>query len=85
MGRGCDGTQAPPTQALLTRSSSWSLDRLKSMSSVKDDLLVLKHLWFSKASGADHAARLESFYGPQAAACELLFAAREGTKGDLRA
>ena len=68
MGRGCDGTVQAP--ALLQRSSSWSLDRLKSMSSVKDDLLVLKHLWFSKASGADHAARLESFYGPQAAACE---------------
>ena len=43
--------------------------KLKRISSVADDLLVLKSIWFNKASGDDHAERLESFYGPQAAAC----------------
>ena len=37
---------------------------------VKEDLLVLKSIWFNRVSGDDHAERLESFYGPQAAACE---------------
>mmetsp|Transcript_20159 Transcript_20159/g.56144 ORF Transcript_20159/g.56144 Transcript_20159/m.56144 type:complete len:687 (-) Transcript_20159:861-2921(-) len=35
---------------------------------LKSDLLVLKHIWFSKAQGDDHASRLENFYGPQAKA-----------------
>lgn len=66
MGRGCDGTRPA-----LQRGNSWTaLERLKSLGDVKDDLVVLRHLWFSKAKGADHAARLENFYGPQAAACE---------------
>lgn len=52
------------------KKSSFALDKLK-MSSVKDDLLVLKSIWFNKVKGDDHAARLENFYKPQAAACEL--------------
>jgi hypothetical protein len=50
---------------------SWSLG--KGISDLKDDLSTLRHLWFSqlaKTKPNDHAARLESFYGPQAAACE---------------
>jgi betaine lipid synthase len=66
MGAGGDGT---PVGTFLLRRNSWSFDRLKSLGDVKDDLLVLRHLWFSKPSGDDHAQRLESFYGPQAAAC----------------
>lgn len=67
MGAGGDGTPLAPA---FMRRNSWSLDRLKSLGDVKDDLVVLRHLWFSKAKGDDHAARLESFYGPQAAACK---------------
>eukprot|EP00983_Pelagomonas_calceolata_P042649 1138596-Pelagomonas_calceolata.AAC.2 len=37
---------------------------------LKSDLLVLKHIWFSKAQGDDHASRLENLYGPQAKACK---------------
>lgn len=48
------------------------MDRLESLKGVQQDLTVLKSIWFKKASGSDHAERLESFYGPQAAACELL-------------
>ena len=66
MGAGGDGN---PVGTFLLRRNSWSFDRLKSLGDVKDDLLVLRHLWFSKPSGDDHAQRLESFYGPQAAAC----------------
>lgn len=33
---------------------------------VKEDLTCLKSMWFNKVKGTDHAARLESFYGPQA-------------------
>ena len=47
-----------------------SSGKLKRVSSVADDLLVLKSIWFNKASGDDHAERLENFYGPQAEACE---------------
>ena len=47
------------------------IEKLKSLpGNVRDDLVVLRHMWFSKAKGGDHAARLESFYGPQASACE---------------
>jgi hypothetical protein len=59
------------------RRNSWSFDRLKSLGEdITDDLIVLRHLWLSnlvpgkKKSTATHAQRLESFYGPQAAACE---------------
>lgn len=69
MGKGGDYTSVG-TQPTLLRRNSWSFDRLKSLGDVKDDILVLRHLWFGKKSGSDHAARLESFYGPQAAACE---------------
>ena len=88
MGAGGDASGVAPQQ----------LDRRASkLSKVKEDLTVLKSLWFNKAStqetailmcflfyrlqllnsvllqvkGSDHAARLESFYGPQAHACRL--------------
>jgi betaine lipid synthase len=48
-----------------------SMDRMESLKGMQQDLTVLKSIWFKKASGSDHAERLESFYGPQAAACEL--------------
>lgn len=43
---------------------SWSLETLK------NDLLCLKTMWFSKAAGGSHKDRLESFYKPQAEACK---------------
>ena len=88
MGAGGDASGVAPQE----------LDRKASkLSKVKEDLTVLKSLWFNKASaqknaillyillhylqllnpvpsqvkGSDHAARLESFYGPQAHACRL--------------
>ncbi len=73
MGKGRDGSQTLGIglgSRLLRASSFESLTRLTQSSSIKDDLLVLRHIWFSRQKGDDHAARLESFYGPQAAACE---------------
>ena len=68
MGKGGEGGQVPMKKdGLLKRISSSG--KLKRISSVADDLLVLKSIWFNKASGDDHAERLENFYGPQAAAC----------------
>ncbi len=51
-----------------TKKKPFRLDELRK--DLKDDLTVLRHMWFSKARGSDHAARLESFYGPQAGACQ---------------
>lgn len=68
MGKGSDGSAlAAPS---LLRRNSWSFDRLKSLEEVASDLRTLKHLWFGSKKGSGHAQRLESFYGPQAAACE---------------
>ncbi|KAI8469365.1 MAG: hypothetical protein J3K34DRAFT_282994 [Monoraphidium minutum] len=70
MGRGgeklVDGQRGP----VSLRRDSWSFNSLKSLADLKDDLSTLRHLWFSKAGSANrsHAARLEAFYGPQAAA-----------------
>jgi betaine lipid synthase len=70
MGKGGEGRQVQVKKdGLLKRISSSG--KLKRISSVADDLLVLKSIWFNKASGDDHAERLENFYGPQAAACAL--------------
>lgn len=63
MGSGRDGRPASYTK------KNFSLEKLK-LSSMKDDLTVLRHMWFGSKKGDDHAARLESFYGPQAAACK---------------
>lgn len=49
------------------------------MSKLGADAQVLRSIWFSKPSGEDHAARLESFYGPQASACGC--AAGSGSEG----
>jgi hypothetical protein len=70
MGRGADaGTGTPDT--IMRRN--WSLERLQGLrKGVQDDLQVLRSIWFSKQKGGDHAARLESFYGPQAHACAHL-------------
>lgn len=65
MGAGGDGR---PTDSVIAKARG-SIG-LPSMDTLKNDLTVLRHLWFSKASGGDHASRLESFYGPQAEACE---------------
>ena len=70
MGKGGEGRQVPVKDGLMKRISSSG--KLKSITSVADDLFVLKSIWFNKASGDDHAERLESFYGPQAEACKLL-------------
>ena len=70
---------APVEQPRKLRRNSWSFDRLKSLGEdLTDDLIVLRHLWLSnlvpggKKSSDTHAQRLESFYGPQAAACECI-------------
>ena len=64
MGRGGDGR--------ASASAKKSMDINKLASSFKDDMVVLKNIWFGSKSGKDHAARLESFYGPQASACEAI-------------
>ncbi|EFJ43864.1 hypothetical protein VOLCADRAFT_83033 [Volvox carteri f. nagariensis] len=64
MGAGKDGR--PVRDNYMKKN--FSLDKLKNISSVKNDLTVLRHMWFGSKKGDDHAARLESFYGPQAAA-----------------
>eukprot|EP00884_Botryococcus_braunii_P001650 jgi/Botrbrau1/11486/Bobra.0360s0013.1 len=43
-----------------------SSDKFKKLTSLADDITVLKSIWFSKAKGGDHASRLEQFYAPQA-------------------
>jgi hypothetical protein len=74
-----DGVQRDQRPLSKLRRNSWSFDRLKSLGGdLQDDLIVLRHLWLSnlvpgsRKSSASHAQRLESFYGPQAAACEWL-------------
>lgn len=53
---------------------------------IRDDMLVLKTIWFSKISGDTHKARLESFYGPQAHAYDRFRAGfLHGRRGLLRA
>lgn len=81
MGRGGEKSIAAEVQppAALIRRNSWSFGSIKGLvdlaQSTKDDLTTLRHLWFSNLAGSkkskDHAARLEQFYGPQAASCEL--------------
>jgi hypothetical protein len=81
MGKGADNSMGagPPLPFTRKYSFSGSLEGLKQIGDLKDDLLVLKHLWFSKAGKiTDHKARLDSFYGPQAAACECV----DGLLGD---
>ncbi|GAX75478.1 hypothetical protein CEUSTIGMA_g2921.t1 [Chlamydomonas eustigma] len=62
MGAGGDGR--PVRDSFLKKT--FSIDKITNLSGVKDDLIVLRNIWFSKAKGDDHAARLETFYGPQA-------------------
>lgn len=66
MGAGGDARPVA-REGLIKRRSS-----VKSLADVKDDLVVLKSIWFTKAKGDDHASRLEHFYGPQAHACTLI-------------
>ena len=61
------GGDARPPGPLLKRVGSGKAK----LDNVKNDLQVLKSIWFNKVSGDDHAERLESFYGPQAAECAL--------------
>lgn len=63
MGRGGDG--------LLRRNGSF--EKIKAFgTNVKQDMAVLKTMWFSKSQGDSHADRLETFYAPQAAACKTM-------------
>lgn len=50
-----------------------SSDKFKKLTSLADDITVLRSIWFSKAKGGDHASRLEQFYAPQAHACTPFF------------
>ena len=61
------GGDARPVRLVKRIKSS---DKLRKIEGVKNDLIVLKSIWLNKASGQDHASRLEAFYGPQAHACE---------------
>ena len=65
MGKGSDGR--PVRDSFLKKT--FSMDKLN-LDNMKNDLIVLRNIWFNKAKGDDHAARLETFYGPQAEACE---------------
>eukprot|EP00959_Pyramimonas_sp_CCMP1952_P061477 1284756-Pyramimonas_sp.AAC.1 len=62
MGRGGDACGVVRQQNMLRRTAS-------SFSNLKQDLSVLKSIWLKPLTGADHATRLENFYGPQAGAC----------------
>ncbi|KAG2493304.1 hypothetical protein HYH03_008440 [Edaphochlamys debaryana] len=62
MGAGGDG------RPVAGYKKNTTLEKFKNLGSVKDDLTVLRHMWFGSKKGDDHAARLESFYGPQATA-----------------
>lgn len=66
MGAGGDGR---PIKEAYTKKGAggFSLEKLN-VKDFRDDLTVLRHIWFSKAKGTDHATRLESFYGGQAEA-----------------
>ncbi|MEW5303500.1 MAG: hypothetical protein WDW38_001833 [Sanguina aurantia] len=64
MGGGGDGRPARDTFG--KKRGSDQMGKSMTPSRIKDDLKVLKNLWFHKASGGDHAARLESFYKGQA-------------------
>ena len=68
MGKGSDGTPVRPS---FMKKTFPSMEKLN-LENMRNDLTVLKNIWFSKAGGGDHAARLESFYGPQAHACKSL-------------
>ena len=68
---GAGGDARPYGQRHLIKRIG-SSEKLRKFSGVKDDLIVLKSIWLNKASGQDHASRLESFYGPQAHACKLV-------------
>lgn len=67
---GAGGEARPYEQHQLIKRIR-SSEKLRKFEGVKDDLIVLKSIWLNKASGEDHASRLESFYGPQAHACKL--------------
>eukprot|EP00898_Chlorokybus_atmophyticus_P007323 jgi/Chlat1/7592/Chrsp63S07076 len=54
---------APGSSLSLTLSPKVLGSRLRSF---RDDMAVLRAIWLKPASGDDHKARLESFYGPQA-------------------
>ncbi len=68
-GRGAGGKDARPVRDTSAKKGQFSLDQISLK--LKDDVTVLRHMWFGSKKGDDHAQRLESFYGPQAAACEL--------------
>ena len=59
------GGDARPQGQVLKRVGSGKAK----LDNVKNDLKVLKSIWLNRVSGDDHAERLESFYGPQAAEC----------------
>jgi len=61
MGRGGDAGSVSSQRNVLKRTAS-------SFSNLKQDLSVLKSMWLKPLTGADHATRLENFYGPQAGA-----------------
>ena len=68
------GGDARPIErdGILTRIKSLKrINSLQMLGSVKDDLQVLKSIWFTKQKGDDHAQRLENFYGAQAHACTV--------------
>ncbi len=72
MGRGGDGRLDARLRRRIASSSSSSLQQLGEMTKgLQNDMTVLRNIWFGRAwkGAADHASRLESFYGPQAAAC----------------
>lgn len=64
------GGDGRPSQAVVEAFKAKNGRKPLNIKDIKDDLTVLRHIWFSKARGSDHAARLESFYGGQAEACE---------------
>ena len=81
MGRGGDASLIRSGSDRRLQRSASMLDKLQGlqaglqakqkMRDLRNDLTVLKNIWFKKlADTDDHAERLEQFYGPQAHACE---------------
>ena len=45
---------------------------IQTVKGLAQDMSCLSSMWFKKIKGNTHKERLESFYGPQAQACESL-------------
>lgn len=72
MGKGGDATQDPRSRkGLVHRIKSFDGLDSATVQQLKNDLSILRTIWFQKTTGETHAARLEAFYRDQAPHCEF--------------